>query len=111
MSCSVTLTSEPRLQDVEGDWHEFESKALRREKEKQEREARKARDRDRAAASREKEKGKGKDQEKKRAPPTHEAQPDNKRPHLDGRSPNLTKSSEPATAASGEAAPDISSGN
>ncbi|KAH8888881.1 Pkinase-domain-containing protein [Thozetella sp. PMI_491] len=30
------------LKDIEGDWHEFESKALRREKERQEREARRA---------------------------------------------------------------------
>jgi len=28
------------LADLEGDWHEFESKALRKEKEKQERETR-----------------------------------------------------------------------
>lgn len=103
LSYSDILTTDSRLRNVEGDWHEFESKALRREKDKQEREARKARDRERAAASREK--------EKKRPPPTHEAQPDNKRPHLDERSPNMNRPSEPATAPSAEAAPDNSSGN
>ena len=77
---------------------------LERRHRMQEREARKARDRDRAAASREKEKGKGKDQEKKRAPPTHEAQPDNKRPHLDGRSPDIARPSESNAAPPGEEA-------
>lgn len=34
------------LKELEGDWHEFESKALRKEKERQEREARKASERE-----------------------------------------------------------------
>ncbi|EMR71678.1 putative ctd kinase subunit alpha protein [Eutypa lata UCREL1] len=73
------------LQAVEGDWHEFESKALRREKEKQDREARKARE----AANREK--------EKKRPPSTHDIQPDTKRPHLDER-PSESNTMPPAEA-------------
>jgi CTD kinase subunit alpha len=32
----------PRLQTLEGDWHEFESKALRKENEKRDKEARRA---------------------------------------------------------------------
>lgn len=33
---------ENRLKDIDGEWHEFESKALRRENEKKEKEARRA---------------------------------------------------------------------
>ncbi|OTA61264.1 Pkinase-domain-containing protein [Hypoxylon sp. EC38] len=63
------------LQDLEGEWHEFESKALRREKEKQERDAR------RAAAAKE---GSGREKDRKRPPSVHESQRDSKRPHVDG---------------------------
>ncbi|KAI6783015.1 CTD kinase subunit alpha-like protein [Emericellopsis cladophorae] len=71
------LTEEPlprqavELADIEGDWHEFESKALRKENERKSREARKAN------AAREK--------EKKRAAETEEAAaaPEAKRPHVD----------------------------
>lgn len=42
-----------RLQALEGDWHEFESKALRKENEKRDKEARRAVQKE--AASREKE--------------------------------------------------------
>ncbi|KAI0011151.1 Pkinase-domain-containing protein [Xylariaceae sp. FL0662B] len=66
------------LQNLQGDWHEFESKALRKEKEKQEREAR------RAAASQE---GSHRDKDKKRPPSAHDAQRDIKRPHIDERPP------------------------
>ncbi|KAI5865438.1 Pkinase-domain-containing protein [Durotheca rogersii] len=76
------------LKDLQGDWHEFESKALRREKEKQERDARRA-----AAAkdggSRDKEKEKDRDRErdkdkdKKRPPSAHDSQRESKRPHVD----------------------------
>ncbi|OTA92625.1 hypothetical protein M434DRAFT_60969, partial [Hypoxylon sp. CO27-5] len=58
------------LQDLEGEWHEFESKALRREKEKQERDAR------RAAAAKE---GSGREKDRKRPPSVHESQRDSKR--------------------------------
>jgi len=70
------LTEEPlprqavELADIEGDWHEFESKALRKENERKNREARKAN------AAREK--------EKKRAAETEEVgAPEAKRPHVD----------------------------
>lgn len=45
----------PRLQTLEGDWHEFESKALRKENEKRDKEARRASQKEAAAAHREKE--------------------------------------------------------
>ncbi|KAI0194614.1 Pkinase-domain-containing protein [Astrocystis sublimbata] len=61
------------LKDIKGDWHEFESKALRREKEKQDKQAREAR---RAAEN-------GKD--KKRPPSAPTTQPDSKRQHLEGK--------------------------
>ncbi|OTB19029.1 hypothetical protein K445DRAFT_36964, partial [Daldinia sp. EC12] len=56
------------LRELEGEWHEFESKALRREKEKQERDARRAA---KESSSR--------DKDKKRPPSTHESQRDSKR--------------------------------
>ncbi|KAI1500550.1 Pkinase-domain-containing protein [Biscogniauxia marginata] len=59
------------LKDIQGDWHEFESKALRREKEKQERERRAAKE------------GSQRDREKKRPLSPHDAQPDPKRPHVE----------------------------
>ncbi|RYP79528.1 hypothetical protein DL770_006628 [Monosporascus sp. CRB-9-2] len=76
------------LQDIEGDWHEFESKALRREKEREARRAKEAANRDR---------------EKKRPSSTHDAQPDTKRPHLEGRSPNLSRPSGSNAVSSSEA--------
>jgi len=42
------------LQALEGDWHEFESKALRKENEKKEKEARRAQQKDSAARDKEK---------------------------------------------------------
>ncbi|KAI5921382.1 Pkinase-domain-containing protein [Camillea tinctor] len=59
------------LKDIQGDWHEFESKALRREKEKQDRERRAAKE------------GSQRDREKKRPLSPHDAQPDPKRPHVE----------------------------
>jgi CTD kinase subunit alpha len=58
------LSEEPKakrvleLERLEGDWHEFESKALRKEKERQEREARR-KDREGRDSEREREKRKG----------------------------------------------------
>ncbi|KAK8035370.1 hypothetical protein PG993_010365 [Apiospora rasikravindrae] len=63
------------LADIGGDWHEFESKALRRAKEKQEREARQAA---REANQREK--------DKKRPIEVQDAR-ETKRPHLEGQPP------------------------
>ncbi|KAI0814377.1 kinase-like domain-containing protein [Xylaria sp. FL0064] len=74
------------LKDIKGDWHEFESKALRREKEKQEKQQRDAR---RAAAA----KDGGHDKERKRPPSGPEIQPESKRPHVEGQpsgEPNST---------------------
>ncbi|RWA04153.1 hypothetical protein EKO27_g10950 [Xylaria grammica] len=72
------------LKDIKGDWHEFESKALRREKEKQEKQQREAR---RAAAA----KDGGHDKERKRPPSVPETQPESKRPHLEGQASNLSQ--------------------
>lgn len=53
------VTEEPRprraveLKELEGDWHEFESKALRKEKERQEREVRKEKEREKRRAEEE----------------------------------------------------------
>ncbi|KAK7967753.1 uncharacterized protein PG986_002030 [Apiospora aurea] len=63
------------LADIQGDWHEFESKALRRAKEKQEREARQAA---REVSQREK--------DKKRPIEVQDAR-ETKRPHLEGQPP------------------------
>ncbi|KAI0166694.1 Pkinase-domain-containing protein [Hypoxylon sp. FL1284] len=73
------------LRDIEGDWHEFESKALRREKEKKEKQERDAR---RAAGSKD---GGSRDRDKKRPLSTHDSQRDSKRPHVDGRGPSLNR--------------------
>ncbi|KAI0534620.1 kinase-like domain-containing protein [Xylaria digitata] len=73
------------LKDIKGDWHEFESKALRREKEKQEKQQREAR---RAAAAA---KDGGQDKERKRPPSVPETQPESKRPHLEGQASNLSR--------------------
>lgn len=81
------------LRDLEGDWHEFESKALRREKEKQERDAR------RAAAGKE---GGNRDKDRKRPPSAHDSQRDSKRPHIDGRPPALSRAASSSVVQSGE---------
>ncbi|KAI0897835.1 Pkinase-domain-containing protein [Annulohypoxylon nitens] len=92
-------TEQPRarqaieLQELEGEWHEFESKALRREKEKQDRDAR------RAAASKE---GGGRDKDKKRPPSAHDSQRESKRPHVDGQLPLLDRASSSTVMQSGE---------
>ncbi|KAI0442645.1 kinase-like domain-containing protein [Xylaria telfairii] len=78
------------LKDIKGDWHEFESKALRREKEKQEKQQREAR---RAAAAKEG----GHDKERKRPPSAPSSQPESKRPHLEGQSSSLNRESNSAT--------------
>lgn len=70
-----------RLKEIKGDWHEFESKALRREKEKQEKQQRDAR---RAAAAA---KESGHDKDRKRPPSASTVQPESKRPHLESHAP------------------------
>jgi CTD kinase subunit alpha len=42
MNCVQKANRNPRLKDLEGDWHEFESKALRKENERKNQEARRA---------------------------------------------------------------------
>ncbi|KAI1130938.1 kinase-like domain-containing protein [Nemania abortiva] len=74
------------LKEIKGDWHEFESKALRREKEKQEKQQRDAR---RAAAAKES----GHEKEKKRPPSAPGTQPESKRPHLEGQASGLSRES------------------
>ncbi|KAI3339914.1 kinase-like domain-containing protein [Ustulina deusta] len=78
------------LKDIKGDWHEFESKALRREKEKQEKQQRDAR---RAAAA----KDGGHDKERKRPPSGSETLLESKRPHLEGQVSSV--SGEPSSTA------------
>ncbi|KAI1435973.1 Pkinase-domain-containing protein [Xylaria sp. CBS 124048] len=65
------------LKNIKGDWHEFESKALRREKEKQEKQQRDTR---RAAAAKEES---GREKEKKRPPSPLEARAESKRLHVE----------------------------
>jgi CTD kinase subunit alpha len=66
----VILLTLGSLQFLEGDWHEFESKALRKENERRDKEARRLQQKE-AAAAREK--------EKKRAPEEEAAQREAKR--------------------------------
>lgn len=66
---NMLTSSVIRLANIEGEWHEFESKALRKENERREREARRAA---KDHASREKDKKRGpesqnRDRETKRA--------------------------------------------
>ncbi|KAI1150909.1 kinase-like domain-containing protein [Nemania diffusa] len=75
------------LKEIKGDWHEFESKALRREKEKQDKQQRDAR---RAAAAA---KEGGHDKERKRPPSAPGTQPEPKRPHIEGQVSNLSRES------------------
>jgi CTD kinase subunit alpha len=64
-----------RLQNLDGDWHEFESKALKRENERKEKEARRAAAREAA--------GHGRDKDKKRSNDGAESHRESKRPHMD----------------------------
>ncbi|TPX08218.1 uncharacterized protein E0L32_001886 [Thyridium curvatum] len=92
------------LANIDGDWHEFESKALRRENERKEREAR------RAAAK--ESGGGGKDREKKRAADSLENHRDTKRQHIDVPPPPPPPPPPPAAAAdqTSEPAPAAKSG-
>ena len=62
----------PRLKDLQGDWHEFESKALRRENERKDKEARRAvrqEEHDREKAKRRASESAGADRDSKRVRP------------------------------------------
>ncbi|KAI0405203.1 kinase-like domain-containing protein [Xylaria palmicola] len=78
------------LQNIEGEWHEFESKALRREKEKREKQQRDAR---RAAAAKEN----GHDKDRKRPLSVPDSQPGSKRPQTEGQA--SSRSREPGSVA------------
>lgn len=67
-----------RLQQIEGDWHEFESKALRRENERKEREARKAAEKGTRDVS-----GKENKDSKKRPPESNDVPRESKRQHVE----------------------------
>lgn len=64
-----------RLAELDGDWHEFESKALRRENERKEKEARRA-----ASSAKD-----SKSRDRKREPEAHDDRGDAKRVHVEGR--------------------------
>lgn len=83
-----------RLATIEGDWHEFESKQLRRKNEAKEKEARRA-----ARAEKEKEAAGAGGSDKKRshdqtAVALEQSQPDAKRQNVDGRPPAQEKASD-----------------
>ncbi|GJC93500.1 CTD kinase subunit alpha [Colletotrichum higginsianum] len=63
------------LAELDGDWHEFESKALRRENERKEKEARRA-----ASSAKD-----NKSRDRKREPEAHDDRGDAKRVHVEGR--------------------------
>ncbi|KAK1599543.1 kinase-like domain-containing protein [Colletotrichum navitas] len=63
------------LADLDGDWHEFESKALRRENERKEKEARRA-----AASAKD-----SRSRDRKREPEAHDDRGDAKRIHVEGK--------------------------
>jgi CTD kinase subunit alpha len=72
---------------LEGDWHEFESKALRKENEKKDKEARRALQKENAAA---------KEKEKKRAPDTEATDREAKRQHINPPYAEQAKAAESA---------------
>lgn len=86
------------LATIDGEWHEFESKALRKENERKAREARKA---EAAAAAGGSSGSSTKDRDRKRAhePRESSAQRDAKRTHLEGQEP--TKVTATATTNNG----------
>ena len=79
-----------RLASIEGEWHEFESKALRKENERKAREARRA---EAAGAST------SKDRDRKRAHETRDdsSHREHKRTHLDGQG-SIPEAGDPAAA-------------
>ena len=81
---SVHLLTLDRLRDLEGDWHEFESKALRKENERRDKEARRANNKElHRERDREREREREKEKEKRRAsamPSTNEREVKRPRP-------------------------------
>lgn len=79
-----------RLASIDGEWHEFESKALRKENERKAREARRAEAATAAAAAAGGAPGSStKDKDRKRAHESRDStsQRGAKRPHLEGQEP------------------------
>jgi CTD kinase subunit alpha len=72
-----------RLQTIDGDWHELESKALRRENERKEKEAKRAAAKESGGNPAPPSSRDGKDR-KRPNETTTESQRDAKRPHVDG---------------------------
>ncbi|KAM0279985.1 hypothetical protein ACHAQH_004314 [Verticillium albo-atrum] len=81
------------LADLDGDWHELESKALRKENERKEREAR------HAARSKEGRDSRQKDKDRKRENETHDQRGDAKRLHVEGQPPQPVDHAAVAAAA------------
>ncbi|KAH7166002.1 hypothetical protein EDB81DRAFT_269847 [Dactylonectria macrodidyma] len=77
------------LANIDGDWHEFESKALRKENERRDREARKA-----AKEAMSRDKGKEKEKDKKRANEEGDQERDSKRVHVNKDQSTKTTSKE-----------------
>src|ERR1044071_9057133 len=71
-----------RLKDVDGEWHEFESKALRRENERKEKEARRAAQKEAATAA------SNRERDRKRPNESGDAHRETKRPHVDSDNNN-----------------------
>ncbi|KAL2207995.1 Pkinase-domain-containing protein [Sarocladium strictum] len=80
------------LASIDGEWHEFESKALRKENERKAREARRAEAATAAAASGGAPSSSQKDKDRKRAHESRDStsQRGAKRPHLEGQEPTTT---------------------
>ncbi|KAK1760822.1 hypothetical protein QBC47DRAFT_15275 [Echria macrotheca] len=85
------------LKNVDGEWHEFESKALRRENERKEKEARRAL---KEAAS-----GNSRDKDRKRPNDSNDGHRESKRPHVegDGKSQRPEQNPQPARVENREA--------
>jgi CTD kinase subunit alpha len=95
------LTVRPRLQNLDGDWHELESKALRRENERKEKEAKRAAAKGAGMAFANSvippEKLREINRDKKRPSETAaEPQRDAKRPHVDPPGPEKAPAAAPA---------------
>ncbi len=72
-----------RLKDIDGEWHEFESKALRRENERKEKEARRAQEKQTVIST----SGRERDQrDRKRPNESSDPQRESKRPHIESDS-------------------------
>lgn len=72
-----------RLKDIGGEWHELESKALRREKEKKEKERARAAQQQSGTKEEAPESGSTRDKERKRPNEGGDSQREAKRPHID----------------------------